>query len=44
VRIDGSLDAHDASVTYMRGNRTLAVATMSRDRESLQAELALERR
>ena len=43
VRVDGSLDAHDCSVTYVRGNRTLAVATMSRDRESLEAEVAMER-
>jgi NADPH-dependent 2,4-dienoyl-CoA reductase/sulfur reductase-like enzyme/nitrite reductase/ring-hydroxylating ferredoxin subunit len=43
VQIDGALDAHDCSVTYMRGDRRLAVATMSRDRESLQAELAMER-
>jgi len=27
----------------MRGDRRLAVATISRDRENLQAELAMER-
>jgi NADPH-dependent 2,4-dienoyl-CoA reductase/sulfur reductase-like enzyme/nitrite reductase/ring-hydroxylating ferredoxin subunit len=43
VRIDGSLEARDCSVAYMRGNRRLAMATISRDRESLQAELAMER-
>jgi apoptosis-inducing factor 3 len=43
VRLDGSLETRDCSVTYSRGGRTLAVATISRDRESLQAELALER-
>jgi NADPH-dependent 2,4-dienoyl-CoA reductase/sulfur reductase-like enzyme len=43
VRIDGSLEARDCSVVYTRGNRRLAVATISRDRESLQAELAMER-
>jgi len=42
VAISGSLDARDASVSFMRGGSTLAVATVSRDRESLQAELALE--
>jgi len=42
VIVSGSLDARDASVSFMRGGRTLAVATVSRDRESLQAELALE--
>jgi len=36
-------ESHDCSVTYTRGGRTLAVATIARDRESLQAELALER-
>jgi NADPH-dependent 2,4-dienoyl-CoA reductase/sulfur reductase-like enzyme len=43
VQIDGALDAHDCSVTYTRGGRRLAVATIARDGESLQAELAMER-
>jgi len=43
VNIDGSLDAHDATITYTRGGKPLAVATMARDRESLEAEVALER-
>ena len=43
VQIDGALDAHDCAVTYMRGNQRLAVATISRDRENLVAEVALER-
>jgi apoptosis-inducing factor 3 len=42
VRIDGSLDARDASVSFLRGGRRLAVATISRDRESLRAEVELE--
>jgi len=42
VTIDGSLDARDAAVSFMRGGRKLAVATVSRDRESLQAEVELE--
>jgi NADPH-dependent 2,4-dienoyl-CoA reductase/sulfur reductase-like enzyme/nitrite reductase/ring-hydroxylating ferredoxin subunit len=42
VRVDGSFDAHDCAVSYMRGNRPLAVATIFRDRESLLAELAME--
>src|SRR5713226_8514365 len=42
VTISGSLDARDASVSFMRGGRKLTVATVSRDRESLQAELELE--
>jgi NADPH-dependent 2,4-dienoyl-CoA reductase/sulfur reductase-like enzyme len=43
VRIDGSLEARDCSVAYTQGIRRLAVVTISRDRESLQAELAMER-
>jgi NADPH-dependent 2,4-dienoyl-CoA reductase/sulfur reductase-like enzyme len=42
VRIDGALESHDCSVTYARGDRTLAVATISRDRESLEAEVTME--
>ena len=42
VRFDGALESHDCSVTYARGDRTLAVATVSRDRESLEAEVAME--
>jgi NADPH-dependent 2,4-dienoyl-CoA reductase/sulfur reductase-like enzyme/nitrite reductase/ring-hydroxylating ferredoxin subunit len=44
VEIDGSLDASDCAVTYKRGNRTLAVATIYRDLQSLQAELAMEQK
>jgi NADPH-dependent 2,4-dienoyl-CoA reductase/sulfur reductase-like enzyme len=43
VQIDGALDSRDCSVTYSRGGRRLAVATISRDRESLAAEYAMER-
>jgi NADPH-dependent 2,4-dienoyl-CoA reductase/sulfur reductase-like enzyme/nitrite reductase/ring-hydroxylating ferredoxin subunit len=43
VRMDGSLEALDCSVTYRRSGRTLAVATIGRDRESLTAEVAIER-
>jgi NADPH-dependent 2,4-dienoyl-CoA reductase/sulfur reductase-like enzyme/nitrite reductase/ring-hydroxylating ferredoxin subunit len=42
VHIDGTLEAHDCSVTFMRGDRRLAVATIGRDRQSLQAERAME--
>jgi hypothetical protein len=37
------MDAHDCTVSYLKGNRRLAVATIYRDRENLQAELAMER-
>jgi apoptosis-inducing factor 3 len=43
ARVDGSLSAHDCRVTYQAGERILAVATISRDRQSLQAELVMER-
>jgi 3-phenylpropionate/trans-cinnamate dioxygenase ferredoxin reductase subunit len=43
VQIDGALESHDCSVTYTLGDRRLAVATIGRDGESLQAELAIER-
>ncbi len=42
IHIDGSLDDHDCAVTYLRNNRPLAVATVSRDKASLEAEVALE--
>jgi NADPH-dependent 2,4-dienoyl-CoA reductase/sulfur reductase-like enzyme/nitrite reductase/ring-hydroxylating ferredoxin subunit len=42
VEIDGSLAARDCAVTYKRGDRTLAVATLSRDLSSLRAERAME--
>jgi apoptosis-inducing factor 3 len=42
AEISGSLDAKDCAVRYKLGGRTLAVATISRDLESLQAEAAME--
>lgn len=42
VRVDGSLDERDATVTYLRGGRTIAVATVGRDLALLAAEVALE--
>jgi len=42
VAIDGSLDAQDCAVSYMKGGKRLALATISRDRESLEAEAAME--
>ena len=40
--IDGSLDELNCSVLYKRGNTTLAVATISRDLQSLQNEVLME--
>ena len=42
IDIDGSLNSRDCAVTYRRGGRILAVASISRDLESLQAERDLE--
>jgi apoptosis-inducing factor 3 len=42
VHIDGSFDARDCSITYVRDGRRLAVATIGRDRDSLTAEVELE--
>ena len=42
VQIDGSLDAHDATVRFFQAETPLAVATVGRDRASLEAELALK--
>ena len=43
VDISGNPADHDAQVTYRAGNRTLATATIYRDRANLEAELAMER-
>jgi NADPH-dependent 2,4-dienoyl-CoA reductase/sulfur reductase-like enzyme/nitrite reductase/ring-hydroxylating ferredoxin subunit len=43
IQIDGQLEARNCRVTYCRGGKTLAVATIGRDRESLRTEVELER-
>jgi NADPH-dependent 2,4-dienoyl-CoA reductase/sulfur reductase-like enzyme/nitrite reductase/ring-hydroxylating ferredoxin subunit len=42
IDIDGSLSSRDCAVTYKRDGRTLAVASISRDLQSLKAEHELE--
>jgi NADPH-dependent 2,4-dienoyl-CoA reductase/sulfur reductase-like enzyme/nitrite reductase/ring-hydroxylating ferredoxin subunit len=42
VEVDGNIEARDCAVRFVGGNRTLAVATIYRDRESLEAEVAME--
>jgi len=44
VDIDGILDAQDCTVTYRLNGRTLAVATVGRDKASLDAEARIERK
>jgi NADPH-dependent 2,4-dienoyl-CoA reductase/sulfur reductase-like enzyme/nitrite reductase/ring-hydroxylating ferredoxin subunit len=42
IEIDGDIAARDCTVRFVRGDKALAVATIYRDRESLEAELAME--
>jgi 3-phenylpropionate/trans-cinnamate dioxygenase ferredoxin reductase subunit len=44
AEVDGNPAGRDCTVTYRRGGEVRAVATIFRDRESLLAELAMERR
>jgi apoptosis-inducing factor 3 len=41
--IDGDVAQQDCAVRFLRDGRILAVATVGRDHESLEAELAMER-
>lgn len=43
IEMEGSLDRRDCTARFVVGGRTLAVATVGRDRESLMAELKMER-
>jgi NADPH-dependent 2,4-dienoyl-CoA reductase/sulfur reductase-like enzyme/nitrite reductase/ring-hydroxylating ferredoxin subunit len=43
IEVEGNLEGHDACVRYRAGGRVRAVATIFRDRENLEAELAMER-
>jgi apoptosis-inducing factor 3 len=43
IEIDGGLEAKDCTVTYRSGGRKLAVLTIGRDRDSLAAEVELEK-
>ena len=42
VEIDGSLDAKNCAVSYKQGGKTLAVATIERDVQSLEFEATLQ--
>jgi apoptosis-inducing factor 3 len=41
--LEGSLEEHNCKLSFRRGGKTIAVATVGRDRESLEQELAMER-
>jgi apoptosis-inducing factor 3 len=43
LEMEGSLEAHDCQLSFKRAGKTLAVATVGRDRKSLEHELAMER-
>jgi NADPH-dependent 2,4-dienoyl-CoA reductase/sulfur reductase-like enzyme len=43
VTVDGSAKDRDVAVRFVAGDRILAVATIFRDKESLDAEIAMER-
>ncbi len=43
VDIDGDAGEHDVTVRFMRGDKALAVTTIFRDKESLDAERQMER-
>ncbi len=43
LAVDGDVGAKDCAVRFLRGGRVLAVATVGRDHESLEAELGMER-
>ena len=42
IVVEGSVEARDCAVRYVAGGKTLAAATVGRDRDSLLEELALE--
>lgn len=42
IEVDGSIDGRDCAVRFLAGGLTLAIATIYRDRESLESELAME--
>jgi apoptosis-inducing factor 3 len=42
IEIDGALESRNCAVSYKKGDRTLAVATIWRDLKSLQIEAAME--
>jgi NADPH-dependent 2,4-dienoyl-CoA reductase/sulfur reductase-like enzyme/nitrite reductase/ring-hydroxylating ferredoxin subunit len=42
IHVEGSIAGRDCRVMFERGGKTVAVVTIARDRESLQAEVAME--
>ncbi len=44
IAVDGNIAKRDCVLRYKKGGRALAVASIYRDRDSLEAEIAMERR
>jgi len=42
IRMEGSFEEGNCAITYLRNGRRLAIATLQRDLQNLQAELAFE--
>ena len=42
IEVEGNIAERDCAVRYVRGGRTLALATIYRDKESLEFEASLE--
>jgi NADPH-dependent 2,4-dienoyl-CoA reductase/sulfur reductase-like enzyme len=43
IDVDGDVSKRDAAVRFLRGEQVLALATISRDQESLTQEIAMEK-
>jgi NADPH-dependent 2,4-dienoyl-CoA reductase/sulfur reductase-like enzyme/nitrite reductase/ring-hydroxylating ferredoxin subunit len=43
IRVDGSIADGDCAVRYRQGGKTLAIATMGRDKENLESEREMEK-
>ena len=43
IEVDGDIDGRDCAVRFARGGQVLALATIFRDRESLQTEASMEK-
>jgi hypothetical protein len=43
VNVDGDAENHDVAVRFVRDGKTLALATIFRDEESLKEEIEMER-
>ena len=43
IELEGSLEDYDCKLSFQRAGKTLAVATVGRDREGLENEVAMER-